>query len=89
METTQQPSIFDKVGGWMTDIAKIVTGGAQIYATTKGQIQAIEDIDKETVKTTTTAAPAASGPVKLPSWVMPVAVAIVVLLAIVIVRKMR
>lgn len=87
-----QPSWLDTVGGWVSSAGKIFSAGADVYVAANQRLAAIKASNEDTVPAKTQAAPqvvTGAPAVAMPSWVMPVAVGVGVLLLIMVVRKMR
>lgn len=88
--TTTQPSVLDKVGGWVTSLGNIFAAGTDLYVGAQQRIKALESIDEDSNGQKTTAAPQiVNGAQTLPSWVMPAVAVALVLVGIFVARKMR
>lgn len=61
-----QPSIIDRIGGFLGSVGKIFDNGVQVYASAKSRLNALEQIDNETVKEQTTAVKVPSADQQLP-----------------------
>ena len=90
--TSQGSGVLDTISGWMNQLGGIVTAGTTVYAAAQQRLDALNQVNADTVKQTTTAVnpalPSATAN-KLPSWVIPAAVGAGVLILILVVRKMR
>lgn len=89
--TSSQPGVLDTLSSWMKSLGGIVTAGTDAYAAVSQRINAIDKINEDTVKATAPAASIVAPSItsKLPSWVIPAAVAAGVVILILVVRKMR